>query len=146
VVPTRVGPVTQVTGQLLDPQGNIVTSGRIVLTPQSFLVNIDALASASPTSIELNSSGDLEFQIVPGEYLCEFDPDPDDEDTPLPLKAGYFAATWVIPPTYQSAVTGKAGLLAYWRLNEPERRVWYLGSPGFTELGTTTVLFDDEEE
>lgn len=92
--------LTQITGSLYDSRGVKRTSGRLLIQPQTFVINGDHLVSANRVVVAIPSSGDLSFYLVPSNgipYIVKFDPTPEDTVTPVELKEGYYKDEWLVP-------------------------------------------------
>lgn len=92
--------LTPITGALRDTAGTLITSGTLIITPQSIIINDTDLHSTKPVNIAIPGSGSIYMTLAPGTYTVEFDPTPADTITPIALKPGYFTDTWVIPRSF----------------------------------------------
>lgn len=100
-VPPPLGVISLVTitGTITDQNGNMVTSGRLHIKPRNF-INVGGQYLISKTETTYDVTGPLDLQLAPSGgiiYDVEFDPTPEDEDTPRNLKAGFWKDKWLIP-------------------------------------------------
>jgi hypothetical protein len=87
-------------GSIYNPlSGTKWTSGRLNVRPLTFIVSNGNLVSTNTVYVYVPPTGDLSFQLVPGNYQTEFDPNPSDTATPLKRKSGYFKNQWTVPTT-----------------------------------------------
>lgn len=90
--------LTEVTGVIKDEEGNTL-SGRLYVKPSN-IITVDNLYLISTETTEYDVTGAISLFLAPSEtvtYLAEFDPTPEDVDTPRNLKLGYWRDTWTIP-------------------------------------------------
>jgi hypothetical protein len=90
--------LTEITGNLVDQNGNTITTGMLLITPRSPIVVQDQLITTvtvrytvtGPLSINLASSGSVRYDV-------QYDPTPSDTVTPVNLKPGFWKAIWEVP-------------------------------------------------
>jgi hypothetical protein len=122
----------RVTGSLYSATtGTKITSGQLLIRPATYIPVTTQYAPFAggvvvPTTINvpIPASGDLDFALAAPRdvtYIVEYDSDPNDEDTPVELKPGYFKDEWTalanINVGYHDRVLIKSPM-AYWRLDE----------------------------
>lgn len=77
------------------------TTGRLYLTPKTFIRNAGDVVIPKTVSYDIPGTGNISLAVAPSTdnvvYTVEFDPDPADTSTPFRLKAGYFKNDWTIP-------------------------------------------------
>lgn len=87
-----------VNGNLYNQEGGTVTTGQLLITPRSPISADDELVAA--VTIKYTVTGALSINLAPSNgvlYDVEFDPTPEDTETPINLKSGYFRDVWDIP-------------------------------------------------
>jgi hypothetical protein len=100
--PAAVAPIaltlTEVVGDLYDQEGNTITTGRLYVTPRSWLVASSQLIGRKTVAYDISGPISLNLAASNGIlYDVEYDPDPNDSVTPINLKPGYFRDVWDIP-------------------------------------------------
>ena len=91
--------LTEVTGSIMDQEGNVITYGTLRIKPDDFII-VDGTYLVTPATYEYSVTGALSIMLAPSStvrYTVEFDPDPNDTVTPINLKMGYFKNRWLIP-------------------------------------------------
>ena len=100
--------LTTITGSIYDAAtGQKRTSGRLIISPQRYIIDGPELISATPVTVDIPSDGDLDFALAPSNgvpYTVEYDPDPT-SPLPLPLRSGYFKNSWTVPATGPVSIT-----------------------------------------
>lgn len=96
-----------VTGTLYTPAGLPCTTGVLRLRPRDMIPTTGGYVAPFTITYPLPSSGVLALPLAPSSsvlYDVEYDPDPDDLETPLPLKRHYFTDIWQVSPTPSGTV------------------------------------------
>lgn len=99
--------LTNITGYIYDPQGNIVVEGILHIQLQQDMVSVDGTKVAPfDVMVDLSaSSGYVDVSVYPTvgaspaglAYKVEFDSDPLDTSKPIKLKDGYWRNYWAVP-------------------------------------------------
>jgi hypothetical protein len=96
-IPSELG-LVEIVGNLYTPTGAMVTYGRFLIKPRgSIRVGSELMAA---NEVPYNVTGPLSINLAPSNgvlYDVRFDPDPDDTETPINLKSGYFTDVWNVP-------------------------------------------------
>ena len=92
--------LVSITGNLYDQLGNTITSGRLVIAPLGPISANSQLVS--PSTVYYTITGPVSMSLVPSNgvlYKVEYDSDPNDVETPVNLKTGYWTDFWDVPAT-----------------------------------------------
>lgn len=158
---------TRITGSIYSSAtGAKITSGQLLIRPKTFVplspqYSFDGgIVAPLTVTVPIPPSGDLDFTLVAPPtnvtYVVEYDSDPNDTDTPIEFKAGYFKDEWTalgnLPVDYATRVKSDEPII-YYRLGETSgtsavdssgagRHGTYAG--GFT-LGVTGAVGDGDK-
>lgn len=105
VSPATLG-LTEVVGNLYDQEGNVITFGRLTMTPRS-PITVDGELIA-PMTVTYDITGPVSINLAPSNgvlYDVQYDPTASDTVTPKNLKSGYFADVWDIPDAVSVDIT-----------------------------------------
>lgn len=90
--------LTNIIGNLYDQNGNVLTTGRLYITPRN-IITVGSQFLISKQTVTYNVTGPINLFLAPSNtviYNVEFDPNPADP-RPINLKPGYWFDQWLVP-------------------------------------------------
>lgn len=146
----------RIRGLLYYEWGELVTQGELLVRPKEFITvgtqyepYESGIVIPKTIHIPIPTDGYIEFDLAApadGTYIVEFDHNPEDVDTPLELKPGYFKVEWTMPSVqvlYDQRVKADVPL-SYWRLDDDSDEevvaAPFLPGQGAVVTGNTTAI------